>query len=171
MEARQDETMASLYLSRRGDLVNYADGIVHDRAHAEDVVQEAWLRLDSAAAKRPLDEPLAYLYRIIRNLAADYRRKIKRQVWIAADSEPAYANTPDERLSPEAELLAEEELRILKKAMSELPERTRIALEMRRFGNCKLKEIAAQLNVSVSVAHEIVASGIAYCRGRVRPDP
>ncbi len=150
--------------------MNYADGIVHDRAYAEDVVQEAWLRLGSAAAKRPLDEPLAYLYRIIRNLAADSRRKVKRQVWILGDGESAYVNTADERMTPEAELLAEEELRLLTEAMNELPERNRIALEMRRFGNCKLKDIAAHLNVSVTVAHEIIANGIAYCRRRVRPE-
>ena len=41
---------------------------------------------------------------------------------------------------------------------------------MRRFGGCKLKEIAAHLGISVTVAHDIIADGIAHCRRRVRPD-
>jgi RNA polymerase sigma-70 factor (ECF subfamily) len=40
---------------------------------------------------------------------------------------------------------------------------------MRCLDGCKLKEIAARLGVSVPVAYQIVAEGIAHCRRRVRP--
>src|SRR5687767_1062042 len=36
----------SLFIEHRGSLVEYATRIVGSRAHAEDVVQEAWLRFD-----------------------------------------------------------------------------------------------------------------------------
>ena len=45
--------------------------------------------------------------------------------------------------------------------MAELPERTRVALEMHRFGGFKLREIAAHLGISVTVTHELIA---AACR-------
>ena len=41
----------SLYLVHRGALLNYANGIIGDRAQAEDVVQEAYLRFADAAAR------------------------------------------------------------------------------------------------------------------------
>jgi RNA polymerase sigma-70 factor (ECF subfamily) len=39
---------------------------------------------------------------------------------------------------------------------------------MHRFGGAKLREIAAELGVSVTVAHELVVTGVAHCRSRLR---
>lgn len=162
--------MLSLFMAHRGELVKYANGIVGDHAQAEDVVQEAWLRFGAAAGRRPLEEPVGYLYRVVRNLAIDGRRRMSREgEIIRRDVEAPAEDTADAQPSPEAEVLARDELRLLAEAMAELPERTRIALEMRRLGGCKLKEIAAHLGISVTVAHDIIADGIAYCRRRVRP--
>jgi DNA-directed RNA polymerase specialized sigma24 family protein len=52
-------------------------------------------------------------------------------------------------------------------AIAELPERTQIALEMHRFGGCKLREIADHLGISVTLAHSLVAEGIEHCRRRL----
>lgn len=165
-----DSGILGLYLAHRGALVSYASRIVGDRAQAEDVVQEAYLRFDAATGRRSLGEPVGYLYRIVRNLALDGRRRLARERSVVAPgTEDAAASTADDTPSPEAVAMARAELRLLEQAMAELPERTRIALEMRRFGGFKLREIAAHLGVSVTVAHDIVAEGIAYCRCRVRP--
>jgi len=161
-------TLLALYLAHRGELVRYADGIVGDRGHAEDVVQEAYLRFDGAAGGRPLDEPLGYLFRIVRNLALDGRRRLRREARHVGAAEPAHLlQVRADRPSPEAEALSRRELRALAAALAELPERTRRALEMHRFGGCKLREIAAALGVSVTVAHGLVAEGVAHCRRRV----
>lgn len=165
---RHDYTILALYLAHRGELVNYASAIVGDRARAEDVVQEAWLRFGAAAENRALEEPVGFLYRIVRNLAVDGRRRLTRE-GRTVDADREAVDAPLDYPSPEAEAVAREELRLLRVALAELPERTRIALEMRRFGGFKLKEIAARLGVSITVAHEIVAEGIAHCRRRVRP--
>ena len=165
----QDSNL-DLYLAHRGALVNYAHGIVGDATHAEDVVQEAWLRFGAAAKGRPLEDPVGYLYRIVRNLAIDsYRRRQREERVVEPNAEETARTTSDESPSPEAAVAAKDELRLLSEAMAELPERTRIALEMRRFGGCKLKDIAAHLGISVTLAHELVAEGIAHCRRRVRP--
>ena len=49
-------------------------------------MQEAWLRFDEVSRQRLLDEPLSYLYRIVRNLALDGRRSQVREErsWRAA---------------------------------------------------------------------------------------
>lgn len=168
-----DETL-SLYLSHRSELVNYANGIVGNRAQAEDVVQEAWLRFGAAVDGDtcPVREPLSYLYRIVRNLAVDgLRRVIREDGIIQRDAEGLVVQAADAQPSPEAEAVARAELRVLMQAMAELPERTRIALEMQRFGGYKLKDIAAHLGVSTTVVHYLIAEGIAHCRRRVRPKP
>lgn len=59
--------------------MNRAASLVGSRAQAEDLVQEAWMRLNQAMEQRSVREPLACLYRIIPNLALDGRRAATRE--------------------------------------------------------------------------------------------
>lgn len=59
-----------VFLGLRRELVNYANGITGDRMQAEDVVQEAYIRL-IAGRGEPIEQPVAYAYRVVRNLALD----------------------------------------------------------------------------------------------------
>jgi RNA polymerase sigma factor (sigma-70 family) len=163
----RDETLA-FFMAHRPNLVSYASGIVGSRAQAEDVVQEAWLRFDDASRLRRLEEPLGYLYRIVCNLALDGRRRMVREDR-RRDSYATMAAEPDVHgsLTPEREALDKDALRIVMAAIDELPERTRIALEMHRFGGCKLREIAEHLGISIGRAHALVEEGIAHCFRRL----
>ena len=164
---RKSETLA-LYMAHRGDLVNYASKIVGDRAHAEDVVQEAYLRFDAAVDERRPGEPLAYLYRIVRNLSLDVRRHVARdRARQMPDGEATAREVGADDPSPEAEAGAREQLQAMMAAMAELPERTRIALEMHRFGGCTFKTIAEHLGISVGLAHALVIDGLEHCRERL----
>lgn len=156
-------------MAKRSALVDYANGIVGNRAHAEDLVQEAWLRFDEASRCHLLDEPVGYLYRIVRNLALDGRRRILRESLVMTTDgvDNAVEFAPDDQPSPEAVALYKDEFDQLMKAIEELPERTRIALEMHRFGGCKLREIAAFLGISLPLAHLLVSEGIQHCKHRL----
>lgn len=169
MSPGHDGTALALFVTHRNALVDYASGILGNRAQAEDLVQEAWLRFERVAGRRKLDQPLGYLYRIVRNLALDGRRRMarERQVVTGASFDVASSLLPDDTPSPERVALYKDELELVMEAIAELPERTRIALEMHRFGGCKLKEIAAFLNISVPLAHVLVADGVQHCKRRL----
>lgn len=156
----------NIYRVHRVELVDYATAIVGDRARGEDVVQEAFLRLDAASADRTLDEPVGYLRRIIRNLAIDWIRRRSVEGTHVADSADVEAVAED-RPSQEDVLAYRDDLRVVMDAMAELPERTRIALEMHRFEGFKLKDIAAHLGISVGLAHALVYQGLEHCRKRL----
>jgi len=151
----------ALFLAHRGALVAYARGILGDHARAEDVVQEAYLRITSAAGSRAIDEPQGYLYRIVRNLAVDSRRRVQ-------PFEAVIDQMPLDRPSPEAEALHKDQLRIVNAALAELPQRSRIALEMHRLEGCKLREIADRLGISVTQAHTLVVDAVEHCKKRLR---
>lgn len=163
------KTVLSLFMTHRGALVDYASGIVGNRAQAEDLVQEAWLRLDQASSRSRLDQPLRYLYRIVRNLALDGYRRTRResQVVTAGGLDVAAEISSDDRPSPETAALYKDQFELLREAMAELPERTRIALEMHRVGGCKLREIAAFLGISLPMAHVLVSEGVQHCKRRL----
>lgn len=167
----QDRTLA-LYLAHRSALVNYANGIVGDRARAEDVVQDAYLRLERAARHRKadetLDDPLAYLFHIVRNLAIDVQRRLSRERSRAVSADAAgFVEPAEDRPGPEAQAIARDQLRVLQEAMDELPKRSRVALEMYRFGGYRIADVAAHLGVSVGTAHALVVDALDHCKARL----
>ena len=154
---------------QRRNLVRYASRITGSRDHAEDVVQEAYLRFGEMARKQHLASPGGYLARIVRNLAIDrlWRSRRDNEVF-ASDGQAVLEGLAADQPTPEQVVLSRNDLTRLEAALSELPERVRIAVEMHRFGGAKLREIAAELGVSVTVAHELVVTGVAHCRSRLR---
>jgi RNA polymerase sigma factor (sigma-70 family) len=157
----------ALYRTHRGALVDYASDIVGNRTQAEDVVQEAWLRLDDATRQRAIADPLRYLYRIVRNLALDMLRRAHfEQRTMGLDVESVAEVLPDDRPAADTHLIASAELEAMLAALRELPDRTRIAFEMHRLGGYKLKEIATHLGISIGLVHALVAEAIAHCSER-----
>jgi RNA polymerase sigma factor (sigma-70 family) len=151
----------------RGELVDYAARIIGDRSRAEDVVQEAYIRFGSVVSERDLEEPVGYLRRIIRNLALDLMRRLsseRRHIDTKAQAE----TVAEDRPSQEEVLAHQDELRVVVAAMAELPDRTRLAVQMHRFDGAKLKDIAAHLGISVALAHSLVHEGLDHCRQRLR---
>lgn len=165
---RQDGENLALFMAHRRQLVKYASGFLGDHTQAEDLVQEAFMRFDAAAGTKLLEEPIAYLYRIVRNLALDgYRKRAREARYMVSEASVATDTFAEDRPSPEAEALHREQLRVLQAALAELPERTRLALEMHRFGGCKLREIANRLGISTALAHSLVAEAVEHCRQRL----
>lgn len=165
--ASADPTLA-LYLEHRGSLVNYANGIVRDRAGAEDVVQEAWLRFSAATgadrAGTEIGQPVAYLYRIVRNLALDW---VSRAADLPKASPATVEQIPHETPSAERVLFYRDELRVLADALGELPERTQLAFRMYRLEGCTLQQVADRLGVSVVRAHQLVKDAVLHAARRL----
>lgn len=148
--------------------MNYATSLVGSRAQAEDLVQEAWMRLNQAVDQRSVREPLAYLYRIVRNLALDGQRSAARErQWEVDGAGTAALLAQGAPATPESVALHKDELRLLLRALDELPRRTRIAFGMHRLGGYKLREIAAHLDISLPLAQTLVADGLEHCKERL----
>ncbi len=154
------------YLAHRTEFINYASAIVGDRAQGEDVVQEAYIRLNATPSDRQIDQPVGYFRRIIRNLAIDWCRRAttERQ---RLDSDADLTLVAGDHPSQEELISHQYELRIMIEAMAELPDRTRQVLHMHRVDGCTLKSIAEQFDISVTQAHSLVFDGLSHCRRRL----
>jgi RNA polymerase sigma factor (sigma-70 family) len=172
----QDQSLLELYLIHRSALIDYATRITGSRSWAEDVVQDAYLRVVASGSRNATDEvgrhkreivrPIAYLYRIVRNLSVDRMRCLSTESLDWQSSEAVdLAVAP--LSSPEHELSYREQLRLAAKALAELPPRTQTAFEMHWLGGHTLHEIAAQLDVSVTLAHHLVRRAAAHCKARL----
>jgi len=166
--------LLDLYLAHRPALIAYAARIVGSRVRAEDLVQDAYLRVMASDAHvasdlsgdREIARPLAYLYRIVRNLAVDWKRHlsvedIDRQ---SSDTMDTFAAPLS---SPEQEVLHRQQLRLVAEALAELPRRTQTVFEMRWLEGHTLHEIAERLDVSVTLAHQLSRSAVTHCAKRL----
>jgi len=155
-------------MAHRDELLKYANKIVHDRASAEDLVQEAWLRFSSRHGQgAEVTQPKSYLYTIVRNLALDWlRRASNNAAQTLADA--AFENIPSDVPSAEQVLYYRDELRRLEGVLSDLPERTQIAFIMYRVEKRSLQEIAQCLGISAVRVHKIVRDAVLYCATRIK---
>ena len=134
-----------------------------DPAEAEDVAQEAMLRLFRQAPRWRADEARVstWLYRVTANLVTDrLRRKVPgRAAGTAAVPLAAVAEPPDGAPGAEQRLLAAERVTALRMALAELPERQREAVLLRHVEGLSNPEIAARLGTSVEAVESLTARG------------
>jgi RNA polymerase sigma factor (sigma-70 family) len=125
-----------------------------DTAEAEDVTQEAMLRLWKIA---PAWEDRAavgtWLYRVATNLCIDRMRKRRP---ISGEPVPEVA---DETPGVLRSLEARERAAALEAALADLPERQRAAIVLRHFEERSNPEIAAILELSVEAVESLLARG------------
>ena len=129
-----------------------------DRAGAEDVMQEAMLRLWRIAPDWRTGEAKVstWLYRVVTNLCADRRRSRGRQRdGLLDDAAEVADGTP----GPEARLIAAERMAALTAALAQLPDRQRQAVTLRHIEGLSNPEIAVVLDLGVEAVESLTARG------------
>jgi RNA polymerase sigma-70 factor (ECF subfamily) len=134
--------------------------LLGDRFEAEDVVQEAFLKLvDAAVLERPDGEVEAWLRRVCVNLAYNRHRgrrrgfeRLQRAGRLAPDGEAGEGEGGD----PLGSLLRLEERALVRRALWTLPERQRTCLLLRHAGY-SYAEIAATCELAVGSVGVLLA--------------
>ncbi len=136
-----------------GKIFDYISFHVRDRAEAEDLTQEVFLKLvRSMPGYVPTGSFSAFLYRIARNCVIDYARKERPGAALPED-----AAAEDRFPAVEARLTVEALLR-------RLPEEQRECVILYYIRGLKYREIAQVLEIPVSTAKSRVARGLAACK-------
>lgn len=145
--------MLTLRLTPR--ILGYAARLLGDTAEAEDVAQEAMLRLWRIAPEWRQGEAkvTTWLYRVVSNLCTDRLRR-KRGVALDAVAEPE-----DDAPGAEARMQEAARLKALNAALQELPERQRAAVVLRHIEGMANPEIAAILEISTEAVESLTARG------------
>jgi RNA polymerase sigma-70 factor (ECF subfamily) len=129
--------------------------MLNDATEAEDVAQEAMLRLWQMAGRWREDAPVgAWLYRVAYNLAIDRIRRRRPMVDVDAMVDLADpAPTPAERLDQRERKSAVE------KAIAALPERQRTAITLVHTLEMGNIEAAAAMEISVEALESLLSRG------------
>jgi RNA polymerase sigma-70 factor, ECF subfamily len=163
---RRGDAMAFEVLVRRHRTLvfNYIFRFTGDRARAEDVLQETWLKVvRSAQDYEPKARFTTWLYTLARNLCVDRARREKlRQADPLDAPRPAFASQGDKRTP--AEFLvdpgpvpdrAAHNARIrplLERALLSLPDEQREVFLLREYSGLPFREIAEVTGVSENTA-------------------
>ncbi|PNU03458.1 hypothetical protein A8V01_06055 [Novosphingobium guangzhouense] len=151
-------------MAQRQTLTAYAAKVIGSREQAEDIVQDAWLALAAQQAGSEVRDPAGYLRTIVRNLAIDrLRQRMRESRLLGGDIEGAARSVADDSRTPEQATSAKRDLACVLRVLRSLPDRQRVAIEMHRFGEYKLREIAEHLGISRSLAHLLISDGITAC--------
>jgi len=129
-----------------------------DRAEAEDVAQEAMLRLWRVAPDWRTGEAKVstWLYRVVANLCTDRLRGKKRRRAVGLDDAPDVA---DDTQGVEAVLVDGDRMAALNAALDELPDRQRQAVVLRHIEGLSNPEIAEVMDIGVEAVESLTARG------------
>jgi RNA polymerase sigma factor (sigma-70 family) len=140
-------------------VLGYASRLLgDDRAEAEDVAQEAMLRLWKIAPEWRQGEAKVstWLYRVVTNLCTDkLRGRLRRRAVALEDG----AEIADYAQSVEANLMDTDRMDALQMALKELPERQRQAVVLRHIEGLSNPEIADVLDIGVEAVESLTARG------------
>jgi RNA polymerase sigma-70 factor (sigma-E family) len=135
-------TLEELFRAHATALLRLAVLLTGDRAQAEELVQEAFLRYHrSGAPPRPGAE-LAYLRRTVVNLSHGLHRRLGVLRRLVSERPAVVA-------SPEADALARDQRLAVLAAVRALPERQRSCIVLRYYAELPDAEIADALGISV----------------------
>jgi RNA polymerase sigma factor (sigma-70 family) len=141
VKASEKPSIEALFGAEETPLLRYAYGMVSRREVAEEIVQDAFLKLHQHW--KGIDNPRPWLYRATRNLSLNYLRKYKRESLTEnSDLKPTAHDLPDEELG---RMEAIGTLRIL---IEELPPADRQLIQLKYHDELSYGNIGEELELS-----------------------
>lgn len=168
-----DSASFNLLLERhRTPVVHFLYRMVQNRAIAEDLAQEVFLRVyRSRAGYEPSAKFTTWLFRIATNLAFNWVRDEKnrrQQRSIDGDESSARAHQiGDGKPSVERVLVDEVKLQEVRDAIAQLPEKQRAAVLMHKYEEMEYSQIAKVLGLSESAVKSLLFRAYENLRARL----
>lgn len=136
-------TIEAVFAAEEAPLVRYAYGLVGRREVAEELVQDAFMRLHQQWEQ--VEKPRAWLYRCVRNRAYNHTRDNKREY--LSDSMPE--REAEKREGPDAVLKKLEATGMVHMLLAEMDERDRELIQLKYFEELKYATISERTGMSI----------------------
>ncbi|TJZ72942.1 sigma-70 family RNA polymerase sigma factor [Chitiniphilus eburneus] len=166
-------SLEPVFLEHRSQLLSIARRVAGDSDIAEEILQDAYLKLVEGACAQEVRNPLGYCAQVVRNLALDYLRRQAVENTYRVYTEDGELPQVAGGVLPDQGLDERKLLDAIEQALSTLPARTRLVFEMYRLGGLTQREIAAQLGCSATLVNFMVRDVglvLAKCRGMLHPN-
>ncbi len=156
--------IALLFQNHQQAITAYLQHKVQCPDAAEDLSQEAYLRLLRKDALQHNDNLAGYLFKIAERLAIDFLRQ--RQRTSSRDIELDEAlECPS--LQPEALLILREQCHLLLQVIASLPKQTRSVFLLRKIDELSYADIAKKLGISEKTVQRHLVKAMLLCHQRL----
>jgi RNA polymerase sigma-70 factor (ECF subfamily) len=176
VKAGDDAAFNYLVEKYRRQLVGFMYRMAHNQAVAEELAQEALLRVYRSRQTYKADAKFStWLYRIATNLAVNHARDTRQErpensvSLDETDVETGLGvDVADGTPSVEQRLLRVERLKAIRRHVDALPERQRVAVLMHKYQEMDYREIAAVLKLSESATKSLLFRAYETLRDRLK---
>ena len=158
MRADEDDRLTALYTAHYRELVRLAAFLTSDRDNAEEIVQDAYVKVHGSwRGLREPDKAEAYLRTAVVNLSRSRLRR--RQVVAKHQPEPLRDVS-----SAESQALVASRRQAVLTALQQLPRRQREAVTLRYFGDLTEAQTAAAMGCSTGAVKSHTSRAMAALR-------
>jgi RNA polymerase sigma-70 factor, ECF subfamily len=177
VKAGDEESFELLLRKYRSPLVNFLGRMVRDRATAEDLAQEVFLRVYRARKQyTPSAKFTTWLFRIATNLALNSLRDTRHQrMEFSIDAPQADEEDAPPRELPAREMridehmIEEDRAEFIRRAVLALPEKQRAAVLLHKYEEMDYAEIAKVLECSESALKSLLFRAYESLRLQLAP--
>lgn len=142
------ETIEELFMALESPLLAYAMRFTGTLEVAEDIVQEAFMRLH--AQFDGVREPKKWLYRTVHNLALNQRRDARKIVPLELKEPDAAADVADPQPLPDEQIARLEGIGLVRLSLESLDKRERELVKLKFNDGLSYKEMAGRTGLTVS---------------------
>lgn len=142
-ESPRPESIEELFAALESPLLSYALRLVHELSLAEDIVQEAFVKLQ--AHFDDVREPRRWLYRTVHNLALNQQRQAGKIVPLdlgSPDQTTGLAEMSDASALPDEQMIRLEGIGLVRSSIASLDERSRELIRLKFNEELSYKEIS-----------------------------
>lgn len=155
--------IGSLYRQYYDELRRFLSSKLRNREDADEIAQEAFVRMLALEDGYHVRHPRGFLYRTALNLTVDAYRNSQPSAEQVDEASPA-EDLPSETPGPESIVYGQQRLGQLKQAIDELPPKCRQAFLLHKFENRSYVEIAVEMGISKNMVEKHIIKAIAHCR-------
>jgi len=167
------ETIEELFAALESPLLSYALRLAGELALAEDIVQEAFMRLH--AQFNNVREPRRWLYRTVHNLALNHQRHARKLVPLAqpnAEEPRPDVDPADPQPLPDEQIARWEGIGLVRLSVETLDDRSRELIRLKFNEGLSYKEISARTGLNIghvgyllhhaikTIAEELARNGV-----------
>jgi RNA polymerase sigma-70 factor (ECF subfamily) len=167
------QTVEELFAALESPLLSYALRLAGEMSAAEDLVQEAFMKLQ--AEFQDVREPRSWLYQTVHNLALNQRRQARQIISLDAhrpDAPDGAADPADPKPLPDEQLVRMEGIGLVRLTLETLDARSRELIRLKFNEDLSYKEIGARTGLKTghvgyllhcalkSMADELARNGV-----------
>lgn len=147
-------------------LRHYLMSKVSSAEEAEDIAQEAFLKLHLMKDANDIKHPRAFLFRVAVNVLIDHIRRRRSRI-SEQHAVVEIDDMPTDEMSAEARIRSREFQIAFKRAIQELPPRRRQVIVMHKILDKNYGEIAEELGITRSMVEQHMTRALRHCRMRL----